>query len=66
MPTGARDPACSEGRGALPQHALLLLAQLVNLCYQAHSMRRLSSMDRKEQLMQARQAHASCPLLLGC
>ncbi|KAL4457441.1 hypothetical protein ABPG75_012306 [Micractinium tetrahymenae] len=40
-----------EGR-ALPQYAFLLLAQLVNLCYQGYAMQRLRSLERKEQLMQ--------------
>ncbi|PSC69024.1 putative leucine-rich repeat receptor kinase [Micractinium conductrix] len=36
----------------LPQYAFLLMAQLVNLSYQAYAMRRLRSLERKEQLLQ--------------
>lgn len=36
----------------LPQYAFLLLAQLVNLGFQAYAMRRLRSLKRADQLLQ--------------
>ena len=38
----------------LPQYLFLLLSQLVNLAFQARSTRRLRSLARQEQLLQAR------------
>lgn len=38
----------------LLQYAFLLLAQLTNLGYQCFAMRRLASLARREQLLQAR------------
>lgn len=45
----------------LPQYLFLLAAQLINLVYQSYAMRRLRSLARQEQLMQARRPASRPP-----
>lgn len=49
----------------LPQYLFLLLSQLVNLGFQAYSTRRLRSLARQEQLLQARAAGPAAACCCG-
>ena len=52
-------PPRSE-KNVLPQYLFLLVAQMVNLLYQAMSMRTLKSVARQDQLLQVRARPPAC------